>query len=241
MITSTLDFFTHGLYYPFGIILWIVILFRIVTRQFKPAEWLLLGLWVLLHLLEIVQLYIGDGGISRLPLRYFIIIAPLLWGWAAYGLVWFWNWRKDKWRWLARLIVIGFFAEVIGYEACVKLIKDFRKGSPRDAMVAAVQAAPYIKADYKGPARTDPFPYSPHEYFTGRRPAIVSNDDYTAFAWAVQGQGQSGDFDYPLTPDYYVDRVDGTYIEPDPDLYEFMMTVHGTRWDWRVYRRKMAP
>lgn len=224
---------------------YVAIIYRIVTRRFTKAEWVLLAILVLHHALEVFQLWVGDNfTIKQLPNRYFQSIAPLAWGWTAYGLIWLWKWRKDVWGVLAKLVVIGLVAEVIGYECIRKVSHEYRKGTGRDGIVAAKKMAPYILEDYKGPARHENFPYMTREYYTSRRPVIKGDFGRALVAWTVRGQNALPMGPYPLKEDYFVRRLD-RYHEEYPELpesqYEVMTEVQGLRYKWRLYRRKDAP
>lgn len=235
MNLTGLGLFGEGLFLPYALVAWGVIVVRIATHRFQRVEWLLLALLLGHHLLEVAQLIAGDGELRHLPDRYFGPVAPLLWLWTAYGLVWLWQWRKDGWRWLFRLLVIAFLLEVAGYEGGKKLVKEYRRGAARDALVAGEAMAPLIRADYQGPARHSMFRYVSHEYYTSRRPVVLG--PYAAAAWAVRGHGDLTDFGYPLPEDYRAERVDDHFKEPSPIHYRFVGEVFGTRYPWRLYRR----
>lgn len=231
-----------GLYIGFA---YAVILYRIVTRRFTKGEWVLLAILVGHHALEVFQQWVGDGfRITQLPNRYYQTIAPLAWGWTAYGLIWLWNWRKDWLGVIAKLCVIALVLEVVGYECIRKLSHEYRKGTGRDGIVAAEKLAPYILEDYKGPARHAHFPYTKNEYFTSRRPVIKGDYGRALVAWNVRGQNALILGPYPLKEDYYVRRLDAhheAYRKLPESQYEFMTEVEGTRYKWRLYRRKDAP
>lgn len=235
MNLSVLGLFGEGLFLPYALVAWAVIGVRLFAGQFRRVEWLLLALLVGHHALEVAQLVVGDGALRHLPDRYFGPVAPLLWVWTAYGLVWLWRWRADGWRWLARAVVVGLVVEVAGYELVARLSREYRRGSARDAMVAAEAMAPLIRADYQGPARHERFPYVTREYYTARRPAVLSA--YAAAAWAVRGQGALADFHYPLPEDYIATRVDAHFRAPPAARYRLVGEVRGTRYPWRLYRR----
>lgn len=228
--------FGEGFFLPYALVAWAVVAVRMATGRFRRVEWLLLALLVGHHVLEVTQLTVGDGALRHLPDRYFGPVAPLLWVWTAYGLVWLWRWRKDGWRWLARAAVAAFVLEVASYELVARLSRECRRGSARDALVAGEAMAPILREDYKGPARHQGFRYVTHEYYTSRRPVVLG--DYAAAAWAVRGQGALSDFAYPLPEDYIVKRVDKAFREPPADRYRFVAEVSGTRYKWRLYRRK---
>lgn len=224
---------------PFAVIAYAVIAYRIYTRRFRPLEWGLLALLIFHHVLELLQLYVGNGfRINELPNRYFQIVAPLMWGWTACGLVALWRWRKPIWGTLTRLCVVAFALELVGYECVKKLWHEYQKGTTRDCYVAGEKLAPYILADYKGPSRHEDFPYTLNEYYTSRRPVILGDYGRALVAWAVRGQIALPHGPYPFTEDYAVRRVDRYFEELPSDRYEFMAEAMGTRYRWRLYRRK---
>lgn len=226
---------------PYLVVAYAVILFRIVTHRFTKAEWILLVILVGHHLLEFLQLWVGDGfRIVMLPDRYFQVVAPLSWAWTAFGLIWLWRWRKGRWGVLARVFVVALIAEVIGYEAICKLSHEYRKGTNRDGLVAGRKLAPFILEDYKGPSRHENFPYSPNEYFTSRRPVVKGDAGRALIAWTVRGQIALPLGPYPLKEDYFIRRVDRYFEELPEDQYEFMAEAKGTRRHWRLYRRKAS-
>lgn len=227
--------FLGGLFTPYALVAWTVVAARIATGHFRRVEWLILALLMGHHTLEIAQLVAGDGTLRHLPDRYFAPVAPLLWIWTAYGLVWLWHWRETRWRWLVRAGVAGLMLEVAGWELTTRLSREYRQGAARDAMVAANAMAPLLREDYRGPARHAHFPYVTREYYTSRRPVVLGA--YAAAAWAVRGHGALSDFGYPLPEDYVAERVDGAFREPPAKHYRLIGEVRGTRYPWRLYRR----
>jgi hypothetical protein len=219
-----------------------VILFRIFTRRFTKAEWLLLALLIGHHALEVFQQWTGDGfRLTQLYVRYYQVIAPLAWGWTAWGLIALWKWRKDLLGIILRVCIVAFIAEVFVYNGIVRLSHEYRKGTVRDRVVAGRHLTPYILEDYKGPKRHENFPYSTREYFTSRRP-VIRNDYGSAIpTQAFNGQIALPIGPYPLEEDYYVRRLDKNVSKYPPlpeSRYEFITEVKGSRYKWRLYRRK---
>lgn len=235
MNLTGLGLFGEGLFLPYALVAWGVIVMRIATHRFQRVEWLLLALLLGHHLLEVVQLVAGDGELQHLPDRYFGPVAPLLWLWTAYGLVWLWQWRKDGWRWFFRLLAIAFLLEVAGYEGGKKFVKEYRRGAARDALVAGEAMAPLIRADYQGPARHSTFRYVSREYYTSRRPVVLG--PYAAAAWAVRGYGDLTYFVYPLPKDCRAERVNDHFKEPFPFLNRLVVKIFETCYPWHLCRR----
>ena len=239
MISSLLGLFTSALFLPYALIAWGVVLLRLATRRFQRIEWLMVALLLAHHAVEVVQLLAERGTFVCPSERYFGPAAPLLWCWTAYGLVQLWRWQRPRWCWLTRAVVVVFLAYLVGYPLICKTAHEYRKGSARDAFVAAQAIAPIIRADYQGPARSDdPSLHTPNEYYTTRRPRV--GGAYTAAAWAVRGQGALSDFDLPVPYDYLFLRADDPKT-PDAADYTLLHELRGTRHLWRLYRRNPTP
>lgn len=235
-------------YLPFVIPAAVVLLARIVLGKVTKAELLVLGLVLLSLLAEALQLTLtneqykrGDEVLTVTWERYFGVLAPILWLWTAHGLVALWTVaRRPLVRWGVRLVLVAALGWSV-VSGIVYLVKEYRVGAGEDARVAAEAIAPVIKADYKGPARYENFAYQLHEYYTARRPVVVSF--WGCAGWAVRGQSQGVAPGYPNREDYLFARVDSRYrrglgreLELDPTL-RFVREVQGTRFAWRLYRR----
>ncbi len=234
-----LDLISTDLFWPYAILFWGVLLYRLCTKRMTRTEGVVLGLFLFHHVLEIVQIGIaGDWVFTMLPHRYFGIAAPVLWGWTAYGLLTLWDWKKvPRWQWFPRLIVVGFLLFVVGYELVIRLCKEYDRGRGRDAYVAAVQFAPMIQADYIGPEKTPNFTYPLNEYYTSRRPVVYG--PYTILSWLVRGQGV---YDTPTTRttlsyDYVmVPTKNPPSFIPNAKRYHLMNEVQSLRQRWQLYK-----
>ncbi len=234
------DLLTVDLFWPYAIFFWAVLLLRIYLMKVTRTEWLVLALLVGHHLLEVVQLMLGSESltITMLPHRYFATLAPLVWGWTAYGLVQLWQVPHPRWKYLTRLIALAVFVHTITYVGIVKFQKEYKRGVGRDAMVAAQAIAPFILEDYKGPKVTPDFPYTVGEYYTNRRPVI--DGPYAAAAWCVRGQGiMQETCPFPLEEDYAFFRADQRPERLlDKERYQLLKEVKGLRnTTWQLYKR----
>lgn len=172
--------------------------------------------------------------------RYFGVIAPLFWIFAAKLLADLLAWRKGR-------IIVGLsLAAGFGWFAFqayfCELPAMYREGARADVMAAAKRAAKVIKADYRGPARQEQLKFSVNEYYSTRRPVVFSN--FAAVAWLLRGQSEgaeaaSGWCPYP--DDYLFIRVGSGYGrigKVDPEKYDFVGSIEGIGTEWRLFRRK---
>ena len=229
------DLITSDLFWPYAVFFWGVVALRVVFRRITRAELLVLGLLVLHHLLEIFQLGIGSNWhFSMLPHRYFGVAAPLAWCWTAYGLVQLWGMSSSTLRLLGRLTVLVLFLYVVGYLGVMKTYKAYVRGSVRDIQVALEKFDPLIRADYRGPSRWEPMPYSSVDYFSPKRPFILGA--------ALSGDWAKYDTPYPRLPDYWM-MYEGD--EPPKDArgkrWPAIGRVRSLRSHWVLYRNPCSP
>ncbi len=239
----------------FALVAWFVLLTRLVFRRFSRAEFLLLFLFMGLVALELLQLGVTQGGgvfLSNVTHeqregfpRYFNPMAPLLWGWAAVGLADLWRLPNRRGRVVCRLGIVGCLLYFL-FGLVVPHFHAIQKSSDgRDAIVAAQRVASAIKRDYAGPRTRSNFPYSEHEYFTTRRPVVLS--DYGAASWFARAQSGGANLGfYPYPEDYiFLKMVSGAnrgMKKVNPDDYDYVTRVKGTQdvW-WMLFRRKGVP
>lgn len=240
-------------YLPFVIPAAAVFVLRLALRRVSRRELALLGLVLLMLLLEAVQLMASHANLERGNVdfmvtweRYFGVLAPLLWSWAAVGVVQLLDWSGRNWllKSASYFVIVGALFVVLVHESVSNRYDEIVKGSGRDAMVAGERIARFIARDYTGPRRFENFPYQIADYYTSRRPVVVSF--WGCAAWACRGQSQGVmQGGYPMREDYLFARVDrrfvkeglGRGLERSPE-HEFVHEVRGTKFRWRLYRRK---
>ena len=101
-------------YLPFVIPAAAVLVLRLVLRRVSRRELALLGLVLLMLLLEAVQLIashasfeFGSEDFIVTWERYFGVLAPLLWSWAAFGVIQLLDWFERH-----RLLKVGSYAVI---------------------------------------------------------------------------------------------------------------------------------
>jgi len=230
---------------------WIVIIVRMLARKVSRIELAVLGIFVTLYLLEVIQLVV-DGGWRRNELwgfpRYFGVFAPFLWLWTAKCVSDLWNLPKlPVARILCRIALIAALAWVF----IVQNIESFRmfysEGARADVRLAASRISEVIRRDYAGPSRQAGEKYVGAEYFTTRRPVVFGH--YGAAAWMVRGQAEGAiegrvPSICPYPDDYLFIRVGSGYgaIETvDSKVYDYVKSVQGLGYEWRLFRRKTTP
>ncbi|MBO7482693.1 MAG: hypothetical protein J6U17_02245 [Kiritimatiellae bacterium] len=235
---------------PFALLAWVVILGRAVTGRFSRREWALFAVFAVCYALETVQLmaagfgFLGDDTYG-LP-RYFGVLAPILWIWAAWSLASVWSAASGGWRtFLCRAAVVAAIAWIAISQNYGQVEPAYSRGAIPDVHVACSKAARIISRDYAGPERQEKPRRVLQEYYSSRRPVVFS--DFGAVAWMLRGQSEgaqqsSGYCPYP--DDYLFIRVGsgyGTIETVDARQYDYMGTVKGLGTEWRLFRRKTTP
>lgn len=235
---------------PFSLLAWVVVLGRAVMGRFSRREWALFAVFLCCYALEALQLkaagfkFQGDDiyGLAR----YFGVLAPILWIWAAWSLASVWDAASGGWRALAcRSAVVAAVLWIVVSQNYGQLVSAYRTGAIPDVSVACAKAARAIQYDYAGPERQEHPKRVIQEYYSSRRPVVFS--DFGAAAWALRGQSEgaiqsSGYCPYP--DDYLFIRVGSGYgkIETvDARQYDYVGTVRGLGTEWRLFRRKTTP
>lgn len=247
-------FGAHYLY--FALLAWALLCLRIGLRRMSRAEWLAFAVFATFLVLEAVQLAVDTSFFKHelwgLP-RYFGVFGPLVWLWLAKGLSDAWSLPENpKVRWTVRALIVCALGYVFVCENVAQVSKALLHGNGREAMVAAQNIAPTIRADYKGPRRQAEATYVGNEYFQPVRPVVFGN--FAAAAWAVRGQseganqtitsrGLCGKSRCPYAPDYVflcLGREGDKDFEVDLDetKYEFVKGVKGMKTVWGLFRRK---
>lgn len=247
----------HYLY--FALPAWAVLLVRACRRRMSRPELAVFAVFSTFIVLEAVQLAVDGAFFSRklwgLP-RYFGVFAPFLWLWLAKGAsdLWFLDARRGV-RLAVRAALVLVAAYVLVVENIRPVSEALVRGNGREALVAAENIAPVIRADYCGPRRQKEVRRTMEEYFQPRRPVVFGN--FAAAAWTVRGQaegaeqtitrrGLRGRSRCPYPPDYLflcLGRVDeGDFsVDLDEDEYTFVKGVRGMKTAWGLFRRKGTP
>ncbi len=240
---------SHYLYY--AIFAYFVFFLRVVLRTVTRREIALAALFVAGIALEIFQLVFDSGktlSFTKMETasfqRYFGCMAPLLWGWTAYGVCKLSGFPGLKGAVLKVAAAAGLF-----YVAVVDgggfFFDFYRKGLGEDALVAARRISHVVKRDYAGERVRPNMKYSVREYFTANRPAVFSN--FGVLALLVNGQSEGPNHGiYPYPPDYlFLNMNCGGYAQGGkrfkPDDYEFVAETRGSVCRWVLFRRKGVP
>jgi hypothetical protein len=248
-------FGAHFLY--FALFAWAVVAVRAVRRRMGRAELVVFAVFTAFILLEAVQLAVDGSFFAReawgLP-RYFGVFAPLLWLWLAKGLADLWTLKAPRAAAYAlRAAIVLALAYVFAGENVWPVSDELLHGNGREALTAARNIAPVIRADYKGPRRQrKAVRQANNEYFQSRRPVVFGS--FGAAAWAVRGQsegaiqtvtrrGLSGKSLCPYPPDYVflcLGREGESDFEVDLDekKFAFVGGVRGMKTVWGLFRRK---
>ncbi len=238
----------------FAAVAWIVILVRLCLRRVSRREGLLLAVFIGLIVVEFVQLAATQhAGVLMSDItrdqregfpRYFNPMAPLLWGWAAWGLADLWRLANRRVRLAARVGIVLVLAYFL-FGLVVPHFVAIQESSPGvDATVAARRIAPVIRQDYAGPSVREDFPYDEHEYLTARRPVVRS--DFAAAAWFAKGEPGGANLGYYPYPEDYIllkmARVANRGMKDmNPDDFDYVARVKGTTHTWMLFRRKGTP
>ncbi|MBR1921139.1 MAG: hypothetical protein IJ829_03925, partial [Kiritimatiellae bacterium] len=148
-----------------------------------------------------------------------------------------------------RAATAAFLGAVAVFGNVLQVADVLANGYGREAMTAARNVAPKIRADYAGPARQDVARRVDNEYFTTRRPVVFGN--FAAAAWAVRGQSEGAVENKvpsrcPYRPDYLFvclgrrGEKDFT-VDIDEKQYDYVTGVPGKETVWGLFRRKTTP
>lgn len=242
----------HYLY--FALPAWIVLAVRLSLRRLSRLEGLCFAIFSLFVVLEIVQLSV-DRSFLRRELwglaRYFGVFAPFLWLWTAKAAadIWCAPVRRRAVRLALRATVAAALLAVAVFGNVVEIARAVTHGFGSEALAAARNIAPKIRADYAGPARQKVVRRTGGEYFTTRRPVVFGN--FAAAAWAVRGQSEGAEENRvpslcPYRPDYLficLGRKGQTEFTVDVDetKYDYVTGVPGKETVWGLFRRKTTP
>lgn len=247
-------FGAHYLY--FALVAWTVLLVRVCLRRLSRAELVVFGVFTTFVVLEAFQLSVDGAFFKRelwgLP-RYFGVFGPFLWLWLAKSAADLWSLAQTRATRIAvRTLIVLAALYVLVAENYQQVSEALVRGNGREALVAAKNIAPTIRADYKGPRVQEKTVRVGNEYFQPSRPVVFGN--FAAAAWAVRGQseganqtitsrGLCGKSRCPYAPDYVflcLGREGDKDFEVDLDetKYEFVKGVKGMKTVWGLFRRK---
>ena len=241
-------------YLHFALPAWVVLVARMLRRRLSRLEWIVFAIFSTLIVLEAIELSV-DGSFLHHELwgvaRYFGVFAPLLWLWAAKAAadIWFAPVGSRAVRVALRVAVAAGLLYVAVFGNVLSIADVLANGSGREAMAAARNVAPKIRADYAGPARQGVVRRVGNEYFTARRPVVFG--PFAAAAWAVRGQSEGAIENMtpsrcPYRPDYLFvclgrrGQTDFT-VDIDEKLYDYVTGVPGKKTVWGLFRRKTTP
>lgn len=231
------QFWVDGFYAPFALPAYAVLAARIWAQTISRREWLVVAVFFGHHLLQVAQLWVGDGVLNSLTdrTRYFYPLAPLLWLWTAYGVWRLWELR-GRWRTALRVALACVGAALFVYEIPVRTARQVLHGSRSETRRAGECFAPIIRADYKGPATFKDFKRDPDHYFVNRRPLL--GPDWDNGAWPLRTQSLWLGALQPY-PDYYL-----SFKPPPPELagrYTLIATKKLRRRTFYLYRLNPEP
>ncbi len=214
----------------------VAVAWRLATRRFTRAEWLLLGI-VLLNYLVLAGQMLGCFGFRYyLPpeTRYWYQSGVLALGWAVWGLSEASRWASRRCaaaRFLLPLAVAVFAAIDVGM-----LVKPHVPGSRRNAYLRACDwAEARIRADWKGPAADEGFLYDDAEYHSPGRPAVLAHTGLVPYRLGGR-QADYGKFGAVDLPDYIVDEERKVEFPPE-GRYELMEKMRFGRRTFALYKR----
>jgi len=197
-----------GFYPYFGLLALIVVLIRVRHREWTRPETILL-LALLGHaVLLLLQIFIFDRYlyVSR---RYLLPIAPLAFGWTAWGLMQVWQKiRQEKPVWCLPAIAGAFLLLTILYlDAAAPMLKNFTSDKKIVERRVSLAAAAWIRNDYRGPKQLTSRTFAGFYYFSARLP-LVCSDELHVVGYLCGGQITSdNDPDIAtgrLWPDYLI-------------------------------------
>ena len=209
---------------------------RIATKRFTAAEWILLAIAALNHVVLTGQIMFESGSfVMGCPeRRYWIQSGVLFLGWAAWGLSEASRLVAQKWSPAKFLLPVA--VAVLAAIDVAMLVKPHVPGSRRNAYLRACDwAAEKIRADYRGLAKDAAWVYSDLEYHAENRPVVLAHTGLLAYR--LDGRQASlrvfGSIDLP---DYVFDEDKNVQL-PKGARYELMDRVTFGKRSFSLYRR----
>ncbi len=188
-----------GIYPYFSIVAFAVIVHRIRKKLWTPAETILLLIYVVSTLLPILQIMIADNKVE-FSQRYLLPSAPLLFGWAAYGV--FMVYERYKGKYVRQLCVLGAILALAllldGWGATMKFYTSRRMRVER---IVTDTAATFIRGHYTGPKLDSPT-RNLDVYHSPFRPVVWNGKKFPFIGAAAGGRPEPSAFNDK--PDYWV-------------------------------------
>ena len=209
---------------------------RIATKRFTAAEWILLAIAALNHVVLTGQIMFESGSfvLGHPEQRYWIQSGVLFLGWAAWGLSEASRLVAQKWS-PAKFLLPLVVAVLVAIDVAM-LVKPHVPGSRRNAYLRACDwAEEKIRADYRGPAKDAEWVYSDEEYHEAKRPVVGAHTGLLAYRLNGR-QGSPGKFGAIDLPDYVVDE-DKKLRFPKGASYELMDRLRIGKRPFSLYRR----
>lgn len=213
-----------------------VIAWRIATRRFTRAEWVLLAIALLNYGIQAGQI-LGCYGLRYFQspeARYWYQSGVLFLGWAAWGLDALS--RRAARRVAAARVLLPLAVAVFVAIDVAMLVKPHVPGSRRNAYLRACDwAEARIRADWKGPSADPGFLYDDAEYHSPGRPAVLAHTGLLPYRLGGR-QSDYGKFGAIDLPDYIVDEERKVEFPPE-GRYELMEKARFGRYAFALYRR----
>jgi len=237
----------------YAVVAWATLVPRFFAAKMKSRELALLEAWLLLLLLELLQVAYHGGSVTSgstlgLP-RYFGVFAPILWLWLAWALARLWDFKlraNNFVRWAPKAAVVAIVAILFSTCFVRELQVVYSRLTPKDVVSAATGISRIIARDYAGPRRQTESRRTIEEYFTDRRPVVFSDYGYAARLLHGQSEGplpNTGACPYPDDYLFFRQRTGyGDVKQVDPNVYDHVTDVKTSLGQiWRLYRRKSVP
>ena len=234
----------------YALIAWVAFAICLARRRMTRKGLLVVAIFAIAVGIEAFQLAL-DSFFKRPNIlgltRYVGVFAPILWVWTGWAFVTMWRLKGPcAMRIAARLAVIAVIVWTFASQTVHGIDSQYHESARADVEVAAEKAARFIRYDYAGPERQDRERRTLKEYYTTRRPVVFS--DLSAVAWLLRGQsegaipGRPGCC--PYQDDYLFIRIGtgyGEIGEVDSGKYDYVTSIPGLGYEWRLFRRKTTP
>lgn len=174
-----------------------VIVIRIRRGKWRSEETILLAVPLLHTLFLVVQIAIADGWLL-FPRRYPTPLVPLFCGWTATAFLWCSDRLRERFggpvpkraEWtVCILVLIGLYAYGLLPE-----IQELTSSNKRAMRSVLFGWADQIRADYRGPKRTEDFFVDSERYISFRRPHVYS-DKLHELGYLAGGESLPGPLD----------------------------------------------